>query len=145
MKSAVLSAIIFKENMLITLIIIMLLSAAGMLYLLLKRLQEARMMPENELLAKLQTSRPVFSDFHQYVFIPAVNFYRTAVLPKIYKESEKKISRFRINILKMEGWLLRLTNYIRGKRKIHSNGRTPYWKDINDFKNGLNGDDKKPE
>lgn len=131
--------------MLITLIIIMLLSAAGMLYLLLKRLQEVKMMPENELLAKLQTSRPVFSDFHQYVFIPAVNFYRTAVLPKIYKESEKKISRFRINILKMEGWLLRLTNYIRGKRKIHNNGRTPYWKDINDFKNGLNGDDKKPE
>jgi hypothetical protein len=123
----------------------MLLSAAGMLYLLLKRLKEVRMMPENELLAKLQTSRPVFSDFHQYVFIPAVNFYRTAVLPKIYKESEKKISRFRINILKIEGWLLRLTNYIRGKRKIQNNGHTPYWKDINDFKNGLNGDDKKPE
>ncbi len=131
--------------MLITLIIIVLFSAAGMLYLLLKRLQEVKMMPENELLAKLQTSRPVFSDFHQYVFIPAVNFYRTAVLPKIYKESEKKISRFRINILKMEGWLLRLTNYIRGKRKIQNNGHTPYWRDINDFKNGLNGDDKKPE
>lgn len=131
--------------MLITLIIIMLLSAAGMLYLLLKRLKEVKMMPANELLAKLQASRPVFSDFHQYIIIPAVNFYRTAVLPKIYKEFEKKISRFRINILKMEGWLLRLTNYIRGKRKIHNNGRTPYWKDINDFKNGLNGDDKKPE
>lgn len=145
MKLAVLFAIIFKRNMLITLVIIMFLSVAGMLSLLSKRLREVRMMPENELLARLRISRPVFSDFHQYVFIPAVNFYRTVVLPKIYKESEKKISRFRINILKMEGWLLRLTNYIRGKRKINTNGNTPYWKDINDFKNGLNGDDKRPE
>jgi hypothetical protein len=131
--------------MLTTLIVITIFSAGGMLYLLLRRLRETRMMADGELLEKLQVSRPVFSDFHQYLIIPTINFYRTSVLPAVYKESEKTISRFRINILKIERWLLRLTNYIRGKRKINTNGNTPYWKDINDFKNGLNGDEKKPE
>lgn len=131
--------------MLIALIVITIFSAGGMLYLLLRRLREIRMMAGSELLEKLQASRPVFSDFHQYFIIPAINFYRTSVLPAVYKESEKTISRFRINILKIERWLLRLTNYIRGKRKINTNGNTPYWKDINDFKNGLNGNNKKPE
>lgn len=131
--------------MLIALIVITIFSAGGMLYLLLRRLREIRMMAGSEFLEKLQASRPVFSDFHQYLIIPAINFYRTSVLPAVYKESEKTISRFRINILKIERWLLRLTNYIRGKRKINTNGNTPYWKDINDFKNGLNGNNKKPE
>lgn len=131
--------------MLIALIVITIFSAGGMLYLIWRRLREIRMMADSELLEKLQASRPVFSDFHQYLITPTINFYRTSVLPAVYKESEKAISRFRINILKIERWLLRLTNYIRGKRKINSNGNTPYWKDINDFKNGLNGNNKKPE
>lgn len=113
--------------------------------MVLRRLKEARAMSEAEFLARLRQTRPVFSDFNQHLVAPAMNLWKTAVLPAIYKEVEKLISRFRINLLKIEGWLLRLTNYIRGKRKIQSNGQSsPYWKDINDFKNGLNEKDTPP-
>lgn len=102
-------------------------------------------MPENELISKLQAAKPFFLDFNHYIVEPTVNFWKTVVLPKIYKEFEKLVSRLRINILKLEGWLLKLANYIRGKRKIQTNNeQSPYWKDINDFKNDLNEKDTPP-
>lgn len=107
-------------------------------------------MKEEELLVKLQETKYLFSDFYEYIVTPTVNFWRNSVLPNLYKEFEKTVSRFRINLLKIEGWLLKLTNYIRGKRQIQNNNgngsQSQYWKDVNDFKNGLNGNgDKKPE
>jgi len=145
LKSADLSGSIFLISMFVyvTLVLIIFFSGLGMSYLILRRLKEVKAMPEAEFLLKLKQTKPVFSDFNQYLVAPLVNLWKTVVLPAIYKEFEKFISRFRINLLKMEGWLLRLTNYIRGKRKIQNNGKpSPYWKDINEFKNGLNN---KPE
>lgn len=143
MKSADLSGTMFLINMFITLTLIIFFSGLGMSYLILHAFKEVRMMPEAEFLSKLKQTLPVFSDFNQHLVAPMVNLWKTAVLPAIYKEFEKLISHFRINLLKIEGRLLRLTNYIRGKRKIQSNSQSsPYWKDINDFKNDLNN---KPE
>lgn len=104
------------------------------------RLKTVRIMNERDLIIKIQESRCLFTDFYEGVVNPAINFWRNSILPAVYKEFEKIISRFRINVLKVEGWLLKLTNYIRGKRKVQNNGnQSQYWKDINDFKNGLNG------
>ncbi len=102
-------------------------------------------MDEKELLVKLQETKYLFSDFYEYIVTPTVNFWKNSVLPNLYKEFEKTVSRFRINVLKIECWLLKLINYIRGKRKVSNNGSSEYWKDVNDFKNGLNGNDKKEE
>jgi len=112
------------------------------LYLAGSRFKAVRMMEEKELLVKMRESESLFSDFHNYIIIPSINYWKNSILPNIYKEFEKSVSRFRINLLKIEGWLLKLTNYIRGKRNIQNNGYpSDYWKDVNDSKNG----DKKPE
>ena len=125
-----------------TLIILIVISGGGIIYLFGSRLKTAGAMEEKELLFKLQNSRSLFADFHDYVVVPAVNYWKNTVLPNIYKEFEKAVSRFRINVLKIEAWLLKLTNYIRGKRNVRSNGyQDGYWKDLNESKNG----EKKPE
>jgi hypothetical protein len=125
----------------ITLIILIIFSAGGMMFLVGSRFKEVKIMSDEELLVKLRETKHLFSDFHDYVVVPAINFWKNSALPYIYKEFEKTVSRFRINVLKIEAWLLKLTNYIRGKRKIQNNGYSEYWKDVNDSKNG----DKKPE
>jgi len=133
----------------ITLILLIVFSAAGMLYLAGNRFKTVRIIKEEELLVKLQKTKHLFSDFYEYVVTPTINFWMNSILPNLYKEFEKTVSRFRINVLKIECWLLKLTNYIRGKRSAQCNGngsQSQYWKDVNDFKNGLNGNnDKKPE
>lgn len=127
-----------------TLILLSFASLGLMVFLVFNRLDRVRAMPEEEFLSRLKSSRPVFTDVHFYIALPASNFFRTFVLPKIYKEFEKTISRFRINVLKIESLLLRLTNYIRGKRKVCDNGdSSKYWKDMNEFKNGLNNGSSK--
>ena len=112
-----------------------------MFYLAWNRFKIARTMEEDELLLKLKESKSSFADFHDYIVIPSANYWKNYILPNIYREFEKTVSRFRINVLKIEGWLLKLTNYIRGKRNNQGNGnggQSQYWKDVNDFKNGLN-------
>jgi hypothetical protein len=131
----------------ITLILLSIASFGLMVFFILNRLDYVRAMPEEEFSSRLKSSQPVFTDVYFYIALPASNFFRTFVLPKIYKEFEKTISRFRINVLKIESLLLRLTNYIRGKRKVCDNGdSSKYWKDMNKFKdelnNGLNKDNK---
>ena len=129
-------------NTFITLILLIVFSGSGMFYLIWSRFKAVKIIKEEELLVKLQGTKYLFSDFHDYVVIPMINFWKNSVLPSIYKEFEKVVSRFRINLLKIEGWLLKLTNYIRGKRNNQCNGngsQSQYWKDVNDFKNGLNG------
>ncbi|MCX6731538.1 MAG: hypothetical protein NTX55_00945 [Candidatus Parcubacteria bacterium] len=132
----------------IILIILIVLSGGGMFYLVWGRFRTAGAMSESELTEKILASRSLFADFHDYIVIPSVNYWKNSILPNIYKEFEKTVSRFRINVLKIEHWLLKLTNYIRGKRNAQCNGnggQSPYWKDVNDFKNELNGNGEKKE
>ncbi len=130
----------------ITLIILVIISGGGMLYLVGNRFRTVRIIEEKELLVKLQSSKSLFADFYTYIIVPTVNFWSNSVLPNLYKESEKTVSRFRINVLRIEHWLLKLTNYIRGKRQVQNNGsQTEYWKDLNESKNGNGNGEKKPE
>lgn len=122
----------------IILIILMIFSGGGIVCLVINRLKAARLMGERELIIKIQESKSLLADFYEKVINPTVNFWRKSLLPPLYKEFEKIISRFRINVLKIESWLLKLTNYIRGKRNVQSNNHhSQYWKEMNDFKNGL--------
>lgn len=107
-----------------------------MFYLFAKGLAAARAMDRSELLLRAASSKSIFHDFHVYVFIPFVNSLKISVLPNIFKEFEKIISKFRINVLKVERWLFHLATYIRGKRNIKNNNKShPYWDSVSDSKN----------
>ena len=74
------------------------------------------------------TAKPIINLWHNHLHAGFLN-----LLMKITK-------RFRIIVLKVERILFKFTSYIHGKHKIKKNGETKYWKDVNDFKDSLNGD-----
>lgn len=124
----------------ITLIYISIFSAMIALYLLARGLIAIKDMEKNELSLKLASSKPIFHDFHVYIFIPFVSFLKISVLPKIFKEFEIIISKFRIIVLKVERRLFHLVTYIRGKRDMGNNNNDneshPYWDSVGNSKNG---------
>lgn len=122
----------------ITLIVLMGLSLLAMCFYVLSRFEGVASMSEKEFLLNLKNSPTVSSDLNQHVIVPLLQFYHNIFLPWLYKEIEKIISRFRINVLKIETGLLRLTNYVRGKRKIcMGENSSEYWKEMNEFKSEL--------
>lgn len=150
MKSAGLSAIafnIFLQSMTIFLISTIVFSGVAVFAMVYKGYSNVKNMSDEEINKGLSASMPVFHDFHRATVVPSVDYWKNTALPWVYKETEKIVSRFRINILKMERKLHSFTNYIRGKREISGNngneGQSQYWNNVNDFKNNLNGEDKK--
>jgi|SRR3989339_140254 len=114
-----------------TLIYIALLSAAGIGFLFFKGVSFARAMSKEEFERKLNETKPVFYDINAGIVIPFAVFLHDSFSPKIYKEFEIIISKFRINALRMERLLLRLANYIRGKREVKMNGAGhSYWNKV---------------
>ena len=114
-----------------TLIYIALLSAAGIGFLFFKGVSFARAMPKEEFERKLNETKPVFYDINAGIIIPFAVFLHDSFSPKIYKEFEIIISKFRINALRMERLLLRLANYIKGKREVKINGAGhSYWNQV---------------
>lgn len=108
-----------------------LLSVAGIVFLVLKGVSFARTMPKEEFERRLNESKPIFHDINARVIIPFAVFMHDSLSPKIYKEFEIIISKFRINVLRMERLLLQLANYIRGKREVKMNGNShPYWNQV---------------
>jgi len=117
------------------------LSFAGASFLISRKAFYARMIPREEFEQKLNQTVPVFHDIGTRIIIPSIVFLHNALSPKIYKEFEIIISRFRINVLRAERHLLHLANYIRGKREMKINdGKHPYWNQISDSES-----DKKEE
>ena len=113
-------------------IYIALLSAVGLVFLFLRGVSFARALPKEEFEQRLNETRPVFHDINARIIIPFAVFLHNSFSPKIYKEFEIIISKFRINTLRMERLLLRLVNYIRGKREVKMNGNGhPYWNQVN--------------
>ncbi len=113
------------------LIYIAILSAAGIAALVSKEVFFARAMPKEEFERRLSESRPIFYDFNARILIPAAVFLHDSLSSKIYKEFEIIVSKFRINVLRVERLLLRLANYIRGKREVKINGNShPYWNKV---------------
>ena len=114
------------------LIYMALLSAAGLVFLFSKGVSFARALPKEEFERRLNETKPVFHDINARIIIPFAVFIHDFLSPKIYKEFEIIISKFRINTLRMERLLLQLANYIRGKREVNMNGNShPYWNQIN--------------
>ena len=114
-----------------TFIYIALLSAAGIAFLFSKGVSFARAMPKEEFEQRLNETRPVFHDINARIIIPFAVFLHDSFSPKIYKEFEIIISKFRINVLRMERLLLQLANYIRGKREVKMNGAGhSYWNKV---------------
>jgi len=114
-----------------TFIYIALLSAAGIGFLFFKGVSFARAMPKEEFERKLNETKPVFYDINAGIIIPFAVFLHDSLSPKIYKEFEIIISKFRINALRMERLLLRLANYIKGKREVKINGaKEAYWNQV---------------
>src|SRR3989338_7690280 len=105
-----------------TLIYIALLSAGGAAFIFSRRVFSARAMPKEEFERRINETRPVFHDINVRIIIPFFVFFHDSFSPKIYKEFEIIISKFRISALRMERLLLRLANYIRGKREVKMNG-----------------------
>lgn len=117
------------------LIYIAILSAAGIAVLVSKEVFFARAMPKEEFERKFGELRPIFYDLNARILIPAAVFLHDSLSPKIYKEFEIIVSRFRINVLKVERLLLQLANYIRGKREIKlNNNKHPYWNQVSEVK-----------
>src|SRR3989339_1454305 len=125
-----------------TFIYIALLSAAGITFLFSKGVSFARAMPKEEFEQRLNETRPVFHDINARIIIPFAVFLHDSFSPKIYKEFEIVISKFRINVLRTERLLLSLANYIRGKREVKMNGNShPYWNQLS----GSDSEEKKEE
>lgn len=117
-------------------------SAAGAIFLFSKGLSFARALPREEFERKLNETKPVFHDINARIIVPFAVFLHNSFSPKIYKEFEIIISKFRLNVLRMERLLLQLANYIRGKREIKMNGNNhPYWNQVG----GSGFEDKKEE
>ena len=113
------------------LIYTVLLSAAGITLLVSRGVSFARAMPKEEFERRLGETKPVFHDINARIVIPFAVFLHDTLSPKIYKEFEIIISKFRINVLRMERLLLQLANYIRGKREVKMNGNGhPYWNQV---------------
>ena len=124
-----------------TLIYMAILSFAGASFLISRKTFCARAMPREEFEEKLNGTAPVFHDISARIIVPFVVFLHDTFSPKIYKEFEIIISRFRINVLRAERQLLHLANYIRGKREVKiSEGNHPYWNQL-----GNSEADKKEE
>ena len=114
------------------LIYMALLSAAGLVFLFSRGVSFARALPKEEFERRLNETKPVFHDINARIIIPSAVFLHNFLSPKIYKEFEIIISKFRINTLRMERLLLQLANYIRGKREVKMNGNShPYWNQVN--------------
>ena len=108
-----------------------LLSAAGIAFLVWRGVSFARAMPKEEFERRLGESKPLFYDINARIIIPSAVFLHDTLSPKIYKEFEIAISKFRINVLRTERLLLQLANYIRGKREVKMNGNShPYWNQV---------------
>src|SRR3989339_2207352 len=126
-----------------TFIYIALLSAAGIVFLFSKGVSFARALPKEEFERRLGETRPVFHDINTRIIVPFAVFLHDSLSPKIYKEFEIVISKFRINVLRTERLLLRLANYIRGKREVKMNGNShPYWNQISDVDSKDKNEDK---
>jgi hypothetical protein len=120
-----------------TLILLSAFSALGLLVIFFRRLYEVRIMSQEEFLYSLKDTRPFFSSFYKILVVPVKLFYKNIFLPWFFKRAEKTVHGFRILVLKAEHNLFDLKHYFRGKHDVNSDGHSPYWKEMKDYKENL--------
>ncbi len=136
-------------------IILFIISLAGLAFVLSRGFLRLRAIPKEELPSRYNETRPFWGDFYELFVAPTIRVHQDRLRPTTYKEIEKLARRFRIIVLRIECLLLRFSEYIRGKRTmpavgtnghkpacnaLRSNaGRSHYWEQLNNCKNGVNG------
>jgi hypothetical protein len=99
------------------------LSGIGIAVMLSTQVLKIKKLPSKELKSAEYVSNAHFlKDILKNLFIPVYNFWDIKIIPRIYHVSEKIAHKMRIYVLKTEKSLLKLTNYIKGKREIKNNG-----------------------
>lgn len=120
------------------------LSLAGMGVIIFRNLEKVKMIIEEErensqkssLAKKIADSAKIFM----------IHCWTNYILPNFYQMAEKALLNLRELTKKIEARLTGFSNYIKGKRMIANSGNnSEYWGGMIEFKNGLNGNDKKPE
>lgn len=101
---------------------------------------------EEELAGGLVETGSFWEEFRVFFILPIARIYGEKFRPKTYKEMEKMTCRFRIIVLRVECLLMRLSEYLRGKRTMTSSGhKSHYWEQLNNCKNGAaNKENNKP-
>lgn len=116
-------------------------SAIGLIVLTGRAVADVRKINKEEFRARFIEMKPFFHDLNVRAVFPMRMYLSVIILPKIYKEFEIVISKFRINVLRIERMLLHLAHYMRGKREVKINGGShPYWDNL-----GSPKDEKKPD
>ena len=103
-----------------------------------------RALSGREITEKISESKPVFHGAYILLYLPMARFAKAVVMPKVFREIEIVISKTRLLFLRAERFLLGLTHYVRGKRKINDNGAGahPYWDSLNGNKKNTDGDEE---
>lgn len=116
-------------------------SAIGLIVLIGRAVADARKISREEFRARFMETKPFFHDLNVRVVLPLMGYLSVVILPKIYKEFEIVISKFRINVLRIERMLLHLAHYMRGKREVKINGGAhPYWNNLSSPKDEKKSD-----
>lgn len=115
-------------------------SFVGMSVIVFRHLDKAKGVTKEEITAKLNLKRFLVKD----IYCSAKNYlgclWKNYFLPFFYKITEKIVLKLEGVAKVIENRLTKLSNYIKGKRKIkNSAANSEYWGDIIEFKNGLNG------
>ena len=117
-------------------------SFLGMVFILAKYLKTVRQMAKKGKLVSEQLNQPLVKNFFcsskQYLSCFCKNF----LTPFFYKVTEKIFLKFAGLARRIELKFVKLSNYVKGKRKIKNGQSNGYWNNIIEFKNGLNDEDK---
>lgn len=106
-------------------------SVIGLVVLTGRAVADVKKINREEFKARFIETKPFFHDLNVRAVFPLMRYLSIIVLPKIYKEFEIVISKFRINVLRTERMLLHLAHYMRGKREVKINGGAhPYWNNL---------------
>lgn len=123
-------------------LILLLISAAGLIFLFRKKFSVLKTVSKEEISFRYDSLSPFWNEFYDLFVAPTIRAYQEKVRPAAYKEIEKLARRFRIIVLRFECLLLKFSEYIRGKRVMSSNGhKSHYWEQLNNCKNGTNKED----
>ena len=121
-------------------------SFVGMSVIVFRHLDKAKGATKEEMAANLSLDRFLMKDIYCSAKKYLGCLWKNYFLPFFYKITEKILLKLEGVTKVIENRLTKLSNYIKGKRKIkNSAANSEYWGDIIEFKNGLNGDNKKPE
>ena len=114
------------------------LSAIGIIFIIVRHLDYVRNAASEDFSRRIRGTKSLRKTLREWILIPLIKIWDDKMRIWLYGNIEKGAHKFRGVVLKIERRILKFTNYIRGKREIGKNrNHSEYWKDIHNFKNGL--------